>query len=76
MYNIVFKNKQYIDDYYSNTIEAAISIIDKYKFELVSIGYVYKFLGMYWKIDSCIISHEQYKTFKQLSLFWFKDLTN
>ncbi len=75
MYNFVFKDKQkqYTDDYYSDSIEAGISILEKYKYELISVGYVYKFLYMYWKIDLCAMSHGQYQTLKQLSLNWFKN---
>jgi len=75
MYNIVFKNKQYTDDYYADTIEAALSIFSKLdKCEIVSIGYAYKHLGMYWQIDQMIMSHGQYKTLKQLSSNWFKQI--
>lgn len=80
MYNIVFKkkiNSQYInhfytDDYYSDTIDVGLSVLQTLdKCELISIGYVYKYLGMFWKIGPCVLSHGQYKTLKQLSLGWF-----
>lgn len=73
MYNFIYKNKQYTDDYYAETIELGLSIFSKLNnAKLISIGYTYKHLSMYWNIDLMIMSHGQYQTLKQLSLKWFK----
>jgi hypothetical protein len=73
MYNITYKTKIYTNDYYSDTIEDGLSILNKFGYELVSVGYAYKYLAMYWQIDKCIMSNGEYKSLKQLSLKWFKN---
>jgi hypothetical protein len=72
MYKLFYKSNKHEDDFYSKTIEDGLSLCNLSNIDVMSIGYAYKFLGMFWKIDPCIISHGQYKTLKQLSLEWFK----
>ncbi len=82
MYNVIYAKKQnigygivnqYTDDYYAPTIEKAFDIFDQLlNVKLISVGYAYKYLGLFWQIDLMINSHDQYKTLKQLSLEWFK----
>ena len=72
MNNPFIHSNEFIDFYYASNLDKALDILGKLNCaKLKSISYAYKFLGMYWKLDNCILSHGEYKTFKQLSKEWF-----
>lgn len=77
MYKVTFSMTTYTDSFYANDYDACFDILAKLnQAEIIKAEYAYKFLGMYWKLDKCLLNCDAkniiaYKTFKQLSKEWY-----
>lgn len=72
MYKLAYKTNQYSDDFYVVNIDNGLQKLSQLKFKLTAVSYAYKRLGIYWELDSCLLFKGEYKTFKQISVGWFK----